>query len=124
MGGFRRLLRCVFNPNVGVVSLVTLFAVFDGECAVADCIGVNQTAGSGFGNAGDAPTIVDDEVKYGGVSQRDAVCISKDTGGQFFDRLDTTVTIGGSSQPVKQDLPRETLCRAALFQDKQVCCSD
>ena len=98
MRGFRRLLRCVFNPYIGVVALVTFFTVGDGKLAggavvVADGVGVYQTTGSSFGNAGDTSAVGDNEIKGCGVSKRDAVCIDKAAGGQFLNRMDTAVSI-------------------------------
>ena len=51
--GFRRLLGCVFDPRIGVVTFVSLFTVGNGKRAgsavvVADGVGVNQAAGSSF----------------------------------------------------------------------------
>lgn len=98
MAGSSRLLRCIFDPYIGGVAFVALCTIGDGKLAgsavvVADCVGVYQTTGGGFGNAGDTSSIGDNKVKCCGVSKRDSVCINKTAGGQFFNRMDTAVSI-------------------------------
>lgn len=121
----RRFLRRVPNPDVCVVAFVTFRAVRDGKRAVGavvvgNPVGIYQATGGDFGNSGNAPAVFNGKIKGRGVRQGDTVCIRKAAGGMLHDAADTAMAVSGGGQPVQQNLSRQLLCRAVLFQDEKV----
>lgn len=93
MGFLCWLLRCVFDPRVGVVALVALRAVGDGNGsggAVVVCNGVDihQAFGSGFDKTRNAAAIGDGKGSGGAVVIGDCEDIRQPGGAGFTDALD------------------------------------